>query len=232
MTTIGGAMQKERINRILKPALIAVVAATFGAAVSHVVTVPTAIERRRLLRAGPNVTFKPPESPNCIVEQADDTNGDGEADMWTVLIRDSEPLRCGYILEDVDSDGTPDLWKLHVGQGHTVMGTRDTDEDGEQDALGMALQDYSNENEWYNYQDFNLDGKLDQMVHIRDGEPPAGYILMDDAWVRSGHCRERDGRGTAWIGVGTDSKVKVQFQDGEWRIVGEPQPLRPKETRD
>lgn len=225
-------MQKERINRILKPVLLAVVAATFGAAVSHLVTVPTAIERRRLLKAGPDVTFAPPESPSRVVEYAGDTTGDGHADMWSIFIRDSEPFRCGYILEDVDSDGTPDLWKLHVGQGHTAMAVRDTDGDGEHDALGMTLQDHSNEDVWYNYQDFNLDGKLDKMAQVRDGQSVAGWILMDDTWVRSGRRKERDGPGTEWIGVGTDSKVKVQFQDGEWRIVGEPQPLRPKETPD
>ncbi len=212
-------MLAEQTKRVVKCVLLATVAAVFGAGLYEVVIARTIRGRHGLHRVGPNAGFKAPESLNDVEEICFDSNDDGRADEWWVYIRPDQRYQGFYSLTDVDFDGSPDEWGMQIGLGKTAMVVFDRDNDGVQDAVGLVLQSRYDEKEWYNYQDFNLDGKLDEMSRIFEGKVIAGYVLMNDCWVRAGRD-ERDGSRKTWIRSQDSELFEVVFEGGHWVVSG------------
>ncbi len=182
-------------------------------------------ERLGLMKEGLNVIFKSPLSPNKVNECAFDTNGDRELDEWVVQIREGEEWRCDYFLNDLDFDGTPDTWKVGIGEVQAGLYLIDDDNDAKPDRLSVMIADFSDRNSQYHYQDLNLNGIIDTMSKRTVGKTHGRtlwgrYVLMDSRWVGTSTLPwEKDYLREARIIREDGSEDKVVFDGGKWQIV-------------
>ena len=212
-----------RVRRISK----IVMAALLGGFVASVISIGVmnwrdarTRERLGLTTDALNVIFKSPLSPSKVREGAFDTNGDYKLDQWSVQIREGERWRCDYFLDDLDFDGTPDVWRVGVGDLQAVLGLGDDDNDAKPDSLGVTIADFSHKSTSYNYQDLNLDGILDAMTQRQGEVDLERHVLLDGAWLRTSTVptRTSDLR-EARIVRADGSEAHVVFDGGKWQVV-------------
>jgi hypothetical protein len=186
---------------------------------------PAARKRIGLTKEGPHVIFKSPLSPNKVNEAALDANGDGKVDEWAVHIWEGEPWKCEYYLQDLDSDGTPDIWQVAIGDLQASFALFDDDNDAKPDRLGAIIADFSDKNTLHYYQDLNLDGVIDTAIKSTSSETHGKqlwqrHVCLDDIWVlTSKDDREPADLREARIIKEDGSEDKVIFDGDKWRVV-------------
>lgn len=182
-------------------------------------------ERLGIIADAPNEIFKSPLSPNKVWEIALDTNGDHKPDRWGVHIWEDESWRCDYFLDDLDFDGTPDVWKVGIGDFQAGFKLFDDDNDAKPDRLSVSVWDFSDKKAMYNYQDLNLDGIFDttsrRTVSKTHGRTFWGrLVLLDGAWVATSTLpTDENYLREARIIREDGSEDKVIFDGGKWQIV-------------
>lgn len=168
--------------------------------------------------------LKCPMTQNNVTEGAFDTNGDGKDDFWTVTIRGGTDFECEYHAFDTNLDGIPDTMAVRLSSHKMGYATFDDDGDGIPDRVSVTLGNHSDPSSWYDYEDLDLDGRIDCMSKVHESSGDAentteSYVLLDNAWRRDDGFASRSAKELrkAWITEG-QRKVAVVFANGRWEV--------------
>ena len=159
-----------------------------------------------------------PASPGrgWVVEQVGDRDTDGVPDLWSVFVGaegTEERLYYGVTRrqEDNSIEGvTATLETIGLGfRAHDDTG------DGKVDTLGFAIGHKPGATLWYNYQDFDFDGRIDQIAKIEDGGLVETHVRYGNKWMPA---EKKDGPGRRLRVRAEDGREwLVRFSDGEWQ---------------
>jgi hypothetical protein len=158
------------------------------------------------------------KKPDDVSESVVDTDGDGRPDVWEVNVGRFQPYQCSQTLEDSDGDGTPDV--LTVVTAHIACKMFDDAKKGGFDRQAVAIANVSDENSGYEYQDLDLDGRLDVMVHKEGDQTVDSYVFMKNTLLRVQLVPTYDPR-QAWISQPDGTQRMMVFENGGWRFAGE-----------
>jgi hypothetical protein len=118
-----------------------------------------------------------------VSESALDTDGDGQPDLWEVSIETFRPYRCSHTLKDSNGDGKADV--LTVVTAHITCKMFDDNKDDEFDRQIVEIADVSNENSRYEYQDLDLDGRFDVMVQKEGDQTLVTHLFMKESLLKA-----------------------------------------------
>ena len=178
--------------------------------------------------SGDNGNFEgvaPQLSFNAVLETRGDSNLDGEPDQWFIEAHNANtPYEQDLLLRFVDNDfdSIPDTLDVTL-EGHSIRyRSQDDEKDGILDSQVFQIPNHNNrDGEWYLYHDLNLDGKIDTMVNVKNGNKELHYvnILMNNKWILT--IMEKGGNWTDgfWIEDETGHPMNINFdyELGRWK---------------
>jgi len=181
--------------------------------VASLIAQVSGIERKIL-----HVVFRSQETgPASVVQDVLDRDGDGQPDSLQIRVREFQPGQCVYLWRDPDRDGLPDKLEFLVAK-RLACRLLDDDKDGVFEVQGVGIYSIYDKDSRYLYQDLDLDGRFDAMLELSRGTRVDAYLFMQETLVRPLQIKTDDWR-QAWIIGANGTKVKVIFEDGEWRVV-------------
>jgi hypothetical protein len=194
-------------------ALIIALAVAGSAGVSALTTWAVIAKRLGPVQIGDSLVYRVWRSPNRVWEIATDEDADGQPDEWHVVARTGGAGELSYALFDGNGDGEPDRWSLMIDGLRTGYVLDDHDRDGMPDMQRVWIPNFSGER-WVAYHDLDADGRLDTMF---DADTSQRFVRLDSSWVPATRPTGASPTG-AYLAQDGTKEDEVVFESGEWRV--------------
>lgn len=161
-------------------------------------------------------SIQSPFSAIDLIESGWDSSGDGEIDSWQVSARDGLPFAFNYVRKGNLNENPEALeWSIKTGEGYARYYHVFDSENDEPDRIVIQVPDWNSPDRHWEYQDIDLDGRIDLFQEYRGGEPQSLHAMVETQMFLAEPVQVADN-----IYLLTDidgQKHLARASDGKWR---------------
>ena len=168
-------------------------------------------------KANGDYVIRPPYSPLGVVEQGIDSNEDGRIDRWALHALHGKRFGLKFEMNDTDFDGNADELLILIGPEKTKSRYffEDYNGDGIADRISISITDTKSDAHHFTYYDLNLDGRIDVITEVQDGEV-IHTQLINEYTIHGAKAYDQASR-VFWVWTDQKTWETVQLTDeGDW----------------
>ena len=172
-----------------------------------------------LTQDGANYTLRSHLTQLGVSEHGIDKDDNGFPEEHVVYINEAgDFFALLYTILDANGDGEPERLAIQIGpdEGHTTYSAVDSDNDGHIDYVRLSLGNLrTGADDYWKYQDYNMDGRLDLMQRVVEGVLKESYVFHENTLYPAKEILDGEKR-IVLVGDYEGNMFKVQFQGHSW----------------